>query len=125
MQRREVALMARPTSIRAFAVVAAALGAALLAQSTSAPRNDLPQSYRTTRDWGQLPPGVKWAAVTAVEPAPGGTIYVVHRCFANSCAGRSEAPILKYDASGRLLASWGSGMFIFPHGATVDRDGHL
>jgi uncharacterized protein len=88
-------------------------------------RSDLPQPYRTTRDWGQLPPGVKWAAVTAVEPAPDGTIYVIHRCFANSCANRSEAPILKYDASGKLLASWGSGMFIFPHGATVDRDGNL
>jgi DNA-binding beta-propeller fold protein YncE len=90
-----------------------------------APRNDLPQPYRTTRDWGQLPPGVKWAAVTAIEPAPDGSIYVIHRCFANSCANRQEAPILKYDAAGKLLNSWGVGMFIFPHGATVDRDGHL
>ncbi len=94
-------------------------------QPADAPRNDLPQPYRTTRDWGQLPPGVKWAAVTAIEPAPDGTIYVVHRCFANSCAGRSEAPILKYDANGKLLASWGQGMFVFPHGGTVDRDGNL
>ncbi len=92
---------------------------------SAAPRNDLPQPYRTTRDWGQLPPGVKWAAVTAVEPAPDGTIYVIHRCFANSCAGRTEAPILKYDADGKLLKSWGEGMFIFPHGATVDRQGNL
>src|SRR3989442_943372 len=125
MQRREVALMARPTSIPAFAVVAAVLGAALLAQSTSAPRNDLPQPYRTTRDWGQLPPGVKWAAVTAVEPAPDGTIYVIHRCVANSCAGRTEPPILEFDARGTLLKSWGGAMFVFPHGAFVDRDGNL
>jgi hypothetical protein len=97
----------------------------VLAQASSAPRNDLPQPYKTTRDWGQLPPGVKWAAVTAVEPAPDGSIYVIHRCFANSCAGRNEAPILKYDPSGKLLKSWGEGMFIFPHGATVDRDGNL
>ena len=95
------------------------------AQSPTAPRNDLPQPYKTTRDWGQLPPGVKWAAVTAVEPAPDGSIYVIHRCFANSCSGRMEAPILKYDPSGKLLTSWGAGMFIFPHGATVDRDGNL
>ena len=95
------------------------------AQQQNAVRNDLPQPYRTTRDWGQLPPGVAWAAVTAVEPAPDGTIYVVHRCFENSCAGRNEAPILKYDRNGKLLASWGEGMFIFPHGATVDRDGNL
>jgi len=54
------------------------------AQKESTARNDLPQPYRTTRDWGQLPPGVVWAAVTAVEPAPDGTIYVIHRCFENS-----------------------------------------
>jgi len=102
-----------------------AYSALVLAQASSAPRNDLPQPYKTTRDWGQLPPGVKWAAVTAVEPAPDGSIYVIHRCFANSCAGRMEAPILKYDPSGKLLKSWGEGMFIFPHGATVDRDGNL
>jgi DNA-binding beta-propeller fold protein YncE len=111
----------------ALAVLLAATASTVfvVAQPANAPRNDLPQPYRTTRDWGQLPPGVKWAAVTAVEPAPDGTIYVIHRCFANSCAGRSEAPILKYDMSGKLLASWGAGMFVFPHGATVDRDGNL
>jgi len=97
----------------------------LQAQTANAPRNDLPQPYQTTRDWGQLPSGVKWAAVTAVEPAPDGSIYVIHRCFANSCAGRTEAPILKYDPSGKLLTTWGGGMFVFPHGATVDRDGNL
>jgi len=94
-------------------------------QRSDQPRNDLPQPYRTARDWGQLPDGMTWAAVTAIEPAPDGTIYVIHRCFANSCAGRSEPPILKFDATGKLLASWGSGMFIFPHGATVDSDGNL
>ena len=101
------------------------LGATALTQQQDAPRNDLPQPYRTTRDWGQLPSGMKWAAVTAIEPSPDGSIYVVHRCFANSCAGRKEPPILKYDASGRLLKTWGEGMFIFPHGATVDREGNL
>jgi len=104
---------------------AACLASTSLAQQKDAPRNDLPQLYRTTRDWGELPPGVKWAAVTAVEAGPDGSIYVVHRCFENSCAGRKEAPILKYDARGKLLKSWGEGMFIFPHGATVDRDGNF
>jgi sugar lactone lactonase YvrE len=89
------------------------------------PNNNLPQPYQTRRDWGELPPGVSWAAVTAVEPAPDGSIYVVHRCHDNSCAGRAEDPILKYDANGHLVKSWGSGMFLFPHGATVDRDGNL
>ena len=112
------------TTFLAIAACLLYVAAPIAAQST-APRNDLPQPYRTTRDWGELPPGLKWAAVTAIEPAPDGTIYVVHRCFANSCAGRTEAPVLKFDANGKLLAQWGEGMFLFPHGATVDRDGNL
>ena len=93
---------------------------------SSAPRNDLPQPYRTTRDWGQLPPRTaKWAAVTAIEAAPDGTIYVIHRCAANSCVGRPEPPILKLDKNGKLLKAFGAGVFDFPHGACVDRDGNL
>jgi DNA-binding beta-propeller fold protein YncE len=103
----------------------AASAQAPTARTSEVRSDDLPKPYKTTRDWGELPAGVKWAAVTAIEPAPDGTIYVIHRCFANSCAGRSEAPILKYDAAGKLRGSWGQGMFIFPHGATVDRDGNL
>src|SRR3954464_1443249 len=94
----------------AFIVLATAAVCATLA-AQSAPRNDLPQPYRTTRDWGRLPAGTSWAAVTAVEPAPDGRIYVVHRGSDNSCAGRNEPPILKFDSHGALLASWGSGMF--------------
>jgi DNA-binding beta-propeller fold protein YncE len=91
----------------------------------NSPINMLPKPYRTVRDWGELPAGMKWAAVTAVEPGPNGVIYVIHRCFANSCAGRTEPPILKYDRAGKLLKTWGSGMFVFPHGATVDSAGNL
>ena len=115
--------MQRSYVLRAVWIFLVTAGAT--AQSQDAPRNDLPQPYRTTSDWGELPKGVVWAAVTAVEPSPDGSIYVIHRCFANSCANRPEAPILKYDKKGTLLASWGAGMFIFPHGATVDRDGNL
>ncbi len=89
------------------------------------PINNLPNPYRTVRDWGHPPNGAPWAAVTAVEVSPDGSIYVIHRCRDNSCADRAEPPILKFDASGKLLKAWGEGMFIFPHGATVDRDGNL
>lgn len=108
-----------------FTLAALALAGCADVQPTDAARNDLPQPYSTTRDWGELPPGVNWAAVTAIEPAPSGVIYVIHRCFENSCAGRPESPILKFDADGRLLASWGAGMFVWPHGTTLDDDGNL
>jgi DNA-binding beta-propeller fold protein YncE len=112
-----------PTFILALATTACVTGA--LAQS-AAPRNDLPQPYRTTRDWGELPAGTaKWAAVTSVEAAPDGSIYVIHRCAANSCAGRPEPPILKFDANGKLLKAFGAGMFVFPHGSGLDPEGNL
>jgi len=95
-------------------------------QTSAGPRNDLPQPYRTMRDWGQLPPSIaSWPAVSAVEVAADGTVYVVERCHDNSCEGRSEPPILKYDASGRLLKAWGAELFNFPHGAALDAQGHL
>jgi sugar lactone lactonase YvrE len=109
----------------AFGVALVIAAAAVLVAQDGAPRNDLPQPYRTGRDWGELPAGMTWPAVTAVEPAPDGTIYVIERCFENSCAGRSEPPILKYNRDGNLLAAFGQNLFVFPHGATVDRDGNL
>ena len=93
-----------------------AIAAAAFAQD-SAPKNDLPQPYRTTRDWGELPSGVKWAAVTAIEQAPDGSIYVIERCFENSCAGRTEPPILKYNKDGKLLARIPVGRE--PHGLCI------
>jgi len=106
--------------------VAAAIVGPAVAQESRSPRNDLPQPYRTTRDWGELPPSIsKWPAVTAVEVARDGTIYVVERCNDNSCEGRREPPILKYNAQGKLLLAWGEGLFNFPHGAALDPQGNL
>lgn len=111
--------------MRTILITILAGAASLGAQTPVQPLNNLPQPYRTARDWGKPAGGAPWAAVTAIEVAKDGSIYVIHRCNENSCAGRTEPPILKFDASGRLLKSWGEGMFIFPHGATVDRDGNL
>ena len=42
-----------------------------------------------------------------------------------ACDGSSLAPILKFDASGKLVKSFGEGMFLFPHGIHVDPDGNV
>jgi ABC-type molybdate transport system substrate-binding protein/sugar lactone lactonase YvrE len=89
------------------------------------PDDSLPHPYRTVRDWASPPNGLPWAAVTGVEEGPDGNIYVLYRCHENSCAGRPEDPILKFDKSGKLLKSWGAGMFVFPHGSTIDRQGNF
>ena len=89
------------------------------------PLNDLPQPYKTSRDWAKPPGGIPWAAVTAIEVAPDGGVYVIHRCKDNNCSGRPEPPILKFDRTGKLIKAWGEGMFEFPHGSTLDRQGNL
>jgi sugar lactone lactonase YvrE len=109
----------------AAVVAVMALAVGLHSQGQGKSTYQLPNPYRTERDWGQLPAGMKWAAVIGAEPGPDGNIYVLHRCFENSCAGRSEPPLFKFDRSGKLLKAWGENMFVFPHGFFVDREGNV
>jgi sugar lactone lactonase YvrE len=84
--------------------------------------------YRRNPNWAVLPAGVTWGEVTGVEPGPDGNIYVLHRCFApdnSGCLNRTDPPILVFDRSGKLLRSFGQGMFVFPHGSTIDPDGNF
>jgi sugar lactone lactonase YvrE len=98
---------------------AAALSLAAQAQAPANP-------YRTVDNFFKLQEGRVWGSTSAVDIDPDGTsIWIAERCGANSCAGKLEAPILKFDASGKLVTSFGAGMFIFPHGICVDRDGNV
>lgn len=95
-------------------------------QGTGAPTNDAPNPYQTIKDWAKLPEGRTWGATSAVEiDRDGQSIWVGERCGANSCAGSNLAPILKFDASGKLVKAFGEGMFIFPHGIFVDQDDNV
>ena len=42
-----------------------------------------------------------------------------------ACDGSTLDPILKFDASGKLVKSFGAGLILFPHGLHVDRDGNV
>ena len=95
-------------------------------QSSSAPRNDLPQPYRTTRDWGELPPAIKkWPAVTAIEGRSRRHHLRRRALLRQLVHWPKRATHPEYDANGKLLKAWGEGLFDFPHGATVDRQGNL
>ena len=69
-----------------------------------------------------------WGEVIRVHVAPDGNIWVFHRCFYDkptgdaTCLNRGEAnpPILEFTPAGRLLRSFGAGLFAHPHGFTVD-----
>jgi len=100
--------------------------AAIAASLSYAQPNSQPNPYRTIDKWGQLPEGRTWGSTSAVEiDRDGKSIWIAERCGANTCAGKTDPPILKFDASGKLVKSFGSGMFIFPHGICVDKDDNI
>jgi streptogramin lyase len=111
--------------VMAIIAVAAMSAARARAQADPQPNNSLPNPYRTIGNWGTLPVGRTWGSTAGVTVDRKGNIWVAERCGANSCAGSSLAPILEFDPSGKLLTSFGAGMFVFPHGIAVDRDGNV
>jgi sugar lactone lactonase YvrE len=103
------------------------LTAALLSAQVNDPylNNTLPNPYRTLRNWAELPQGMTWPAITGVLEGPDGNLYVLGRCNENSCAGRKEPAVIVYNSAGKIVNTWGSGLFNFPHGFAFDRDGNL
>jgi DNA-binding beta-propeller fold protein YncE len=85
-----------------------------------------PNPYRTIEGWAKMPEGRKWGATSAVDiDKDGKSIWVGERCGANSCLNSDLPVVLKFDANGNLVKSFGGGMMIFPHGIHVDRDGNI
>jgi sugar lactone lactonase YvrE len=119
----------------AFAIVATEA----LTQAV-APTNSAPNPYRTIEGWAKMPEGRIWGSTAAVDIDPdGSSIWVAERCAAQgfipasqmregqvfNCDGSGLDPILKFDASGRLVKAFGAGMFVFPHGLHVDHEGNI
>lgn len=95
--------------------------------ATMAATNSQPNPYRTIEGWAKLPGGRTWGSTSAVEIDKDGTsIWVAERCGVNSCRDSAHVdPIMKFDANGNLVKSFGAGMLMFPHGIHVDRDGNI
>src|ERR1022692_918244 len=87
--------------------------------------NSQPNPYRTVEHWFTLPEGRTMGSTSSVFVAPNGHVWVADRCGVNSCVGSNLAPVLEFDPSGKLLKSWGAGMFVFPHSLLMDKDGNL
>src|SRR5581483_5437509 len=116
----------------AGALAAAALGARTNGQTAAQPTNDAPNPYQSIENYFKLPEGRTWGSTSAVEiDKDGRSIWIAERCGQNSCLDRASGqmstldPVLHFDASGKLIKSFGAGMFIFPHGIFVDRDGNV
>ena len=89
------------------------------------PINDRPNPYASAA-WGTLTDDREWGSTAGVGIDPDGVhIWAIDRCGANSCADSDDDPILKIDPEGNVVASFGGGLMLFPHGLHVDPDGKL
>src|ERR1700753_1359011 len=123
-QREEMFMRSSIRLSFGVALVAAAVSfGAAKAQDVNAAPNNL---YRVVDNWAQLPPGRAWGMAIGIDiDRDGKSGWVFDRCGAKTCTGTPLAPIQKFDASGKLVTSFGAGMFNFPHGLFVDRDGNI
>ena len=110
------------------AVLLAALsGTAVSTQAPMSPGHDLPNPYKpAVRNWGVLPDGRTWGSTAGVEIGPHNEIWAIDRCGVNTCDGSDLPSIHLMDlATGHPKKSIGEGLFVFPHGLHVDRDGNI
>ena len=89
-----------------------------------------PNPYKAAPGFFKLPEGRTLGSTAAIDiDRDGRSIWVFERCGGTSqglaCADSNLAPILKFDSSGRLVRSFGAGMFVNPHGIHVDRQGNV
>ncbi len=86
-------------------------------------------------NWGDLPEGREWGSTAGVDIDPiDGHVWAYERCGAGSfgsgvpvnCDSNPVDPIFKFDRhTGEVLANFGGGIMVTPHGIHVDADGNV
>ena len=94
------------------------------------PVNGGPNPYRVIRDWAQLTLEKRpWGGSNGVAiDRDGKSVWATDRCspgIAPGCLGTKANPVHLFDETGKEIRSFGGGMFVWPHGIHVDRDGNL
>ena len=86
------------------------------------------------RNWGTLPEGRQWGSTAGIDIDPtDGHVWAYERCGAGALGGapvtcdtNAVDPIFKFDRNtGAVLANFGAGTFVTPHGIDVDREGNV
>jgi sugar lactone lactonase YvrE len=87
-----------------------------------------------TKNWGQLPAGRKWGTTAGIDIDPiDGNVWAYERCGAGTagggpvdCDNTPVDPIFKFDRkTGAVLANFGKGVMVTPHGIAVDKQGNV
>ena len=99
-----------------FAIGSLYATAATGQQNTVLP--DYPNSYEIVRDVVEMPAGRQMGSGNAIDIDSRGNVWVFERCGGNNgaCPESDVDPVLQFSPEGKLLSSFGSGLFVFPHG---------
>jgi sugar lactone lactonase YvrE len=91
------------------------------------PLTGLPDPFQAPQyQWATPAGGGTWGSTAAIKRGPHDEIWAINRCDANSCDGSDMAPINQLDvATGKPIRAIGAGLFVFPHGLSVDRHGNI
>jgi DNA-binding beta-propeller fold protein YncE len=94
------------------------------------PVNSGANPYRVVRDWAQLDNEARpWGGSNGVAIGRDGrSVWATDRCSpgtAPGCLGTKANPVHHFDEAGKEIRSFGGGMFVWPHGIHVDRDGNV
>ena len=82
--------------------------------------------YSMTESFFKLPGGRSIGSTVGMALDPDGrSVWMFDRCGQSDCVGSDLDPILKFDASGNLVRSFGAGMIVSPHGINIDVDGNV
>src|SRR6516225_11570048 len=94
------------------------------------PVNSGANPYRVIRDWATLSLEKRpWGGSNGVAiDRDGKTVWATDRCSPGptpGCFGTNANPVHHFDESGKEIRSFGGGMFVWPHGIHIDRDGNI
>ena len=105
-------------------VIAAGIAATALPAVAQTPDpNSAPNPYRLDEGWAKQPMGRGFGSTIGLNvDRDGKSMWIYDRCGGNNCEGSNIAPLNKYDAGGRVVASIATGLTVFPHGLFVDQD---
>jgi hypothetical protein len=80
--------------------------------------------FKATPGWGDI--GREWGSTSAVYTTPEGNVWVAERCGQNDCTDRTEMDnVFLFNPDGKVLQSFGAGVFVWPHGINVDSEGNV
>jgi len=117
-------------AIKVRALLCAAAALSLTACDPALPPREEVPKLAVDTGWPTIPAGAKFGEVSGVDVDAQGNVWVLHRAGRKWAESFPEEPIpeptvFKFSPEGKLLAQWGAGVFVMPHGISIDPEGKV